>query len=363
MSNQVSPPSHSHREKDEMTLKEILLKIQAFFWEVVRNWWIVALIAIPIITFMLYQALITPAIYPATLTFMVNDNEGGSMAGVGAILGQFGLGGGNTNQYNLDKILELSRSRRIVQMALFEQVIVNGKGDFLANHLIKEYQFHKKWAEDTTGLKNFLFRHDSIEVFSLVENKALKSLHAKVIGNENVEGVMSNSYGGETGIMSINTQTTNETLSIALAEFIYKKLRNFYIQKTVEQQRQTYILVKAKTDSLQTALNTAQYRLLRFEDSNRGLRLRQYEAEKLRLQQESQKLIAAFAESYKNLELADFTLKNKTPFVQVIDLPIAPIKPIRESKLIALVIGTFIGVFLGIVFVLGRKIIRDTMKE
>lgn len=356
-------PQQEYYQDDEITLKELILKIQEYWQEILKNWKLIFLIIIPFVAFFLIKAFLTPATYSAQLTFMVNEDEGGGgFGGVSAILGQFGFGGGGQSSYNLDKILELSRSRKIIQMALFEKVNIDGKKDYLANHLIEEYEFHEKWKKDTTGLKDFLFVKDSVELFSRVENKVLKSLHGQLIGGENTKGLLSASYGEETGILNITHETTSEELSIFLTEILFEKLSQFYIDKTIEKQQQTYDILKIKTDSLRRALNGAQYQLLKFEDTNRGLTLSQSNAEKVRLMQEVQKITLAYGESYKNMEFSDFALKSKTPFVQVIDLPIEPIKPVGQSKLKALIIGGFLGCFLSIGFLIGRKIFKETMK-
>lgn len=352
-----------YQEEDEISLKDLILKIQEYFWVVLRKWWLVALITIPIVLYHFYQAYTTPIVYPATLTFMLNEDEGGGMGGLSAILGQFGFGGGRKGKYNVKKLLELSKTRRIVQLALFEKIDFNNKTDYLANHIILAYDYHEKWVESEIGLKDFLFSHDSIPAFNRAENTVLKILHGRVIGSPSTEGLMSTSIDDDSGIMSISAKANSEQLSILLAELIYKKLSNFYIDKTIEKQQRTYQLFKSKADSIQQALNNAQYRLLKFKDTNRALSLRQYEAEEIRLQQETKKLILAYGEVYKNLEVADFSLKSATPFVQVIDLPIPPIRGKGSSKLVAIIKGGIIGVILGITIVLGVYIFQQIMNE
>ena len=350
-------------EDDEITLKELIQKLQEFWREVWKHWLLIGLIILPIVAFMLFRAFTTPVTYPANLTFMVNEDEGNSIGAMAGILGSFGLGGGAGGKYNLDKILELSRSRKIVQMALFEKAKVDGVEDYFANHIIRVYKLHKEWEDDTTGLVNFLFTHDSLSLFTNPENKALQILHKKIIGDPDSRcaQLLSSSISEETGIMTMAMTTESEDLSIQFLDTLYSKLSHFYVEKSIEKQQHTYDVMKSKTDSLHRALSSTQYQLLKFQDTNRGLSLRQFEAKKVRLQTEAQVLAVAYGEALKNLELADFSLKNATPFVQVIDQPIPPIKPKRESKLKALIIGCFLGGFLGVAFVLGRKIIRDAM--
>ena len=72
---------------------------------------------------------------------------------------------------------------------------------------------------------------------------------------------------------------------------------------------------------------------------------------------------AMYAEVLKNTEMADFSLRTKTPFIQVIDAPIAPIPPTQVSLLRKLFIGAFLGGLIGLVFVSGRKFYRDVMSS
>jgi uncharacterized protein involved in exopolysaccharide biosynthesis len=126
-------PQQEYYQDDEITLKELILKIQEYWQEILKNWKLIFLIIIPFVAFFLIKAFLTPATYSAQLTFMVNEDEGGGgFGGVSAILGQFGFGGGGQSSYNLDKILELSRSRKIIQMALFEKVNIDGKKGLLS---------------------------------------------------------------------------------------------------------------------------------------------------------------------------------------------------------------------------------------
>ncbi len=345
-------------EDDEITLKELILKVQEFYTEIIRNWTWILFITIPLIVFMLYRSSSTPTKYLASLTFMLNEEENSAMGALGGLAASF-LGGSSGGEFNLDKMLALAKSRNIIQRALFEKIELNGETDFYGNHLITMYGFHEKW-EEHESLKKFKFTHDSLAVFNRTENSALKRLHSLVIGSAKNPGLLSN-VKDDTGIINMNLSSNNEDLSINLVKTIYTKLSNFYIDKAIEQQKQTYLLVKAKTDSLRKELNNTQYQLLKFKDSQRNLSLRQYGAQELRLQRNTQILSLAYGEALKNLEMADFSLKSKTPFIQSIDIPIAPIAPIKESKIKSIILGGVLGLFISIILIIGRKIIRDAI--
>lgn len=359
----TNPPAPPNYEEDEITLKELILKVQEYYQEVKRNWKLVLYITIPIVLFMVGKAWLAPVTYPAKLTFMVNEDEGGGGA-VSGILGQFGLGGGG-GKYNMDKIVELARSRRIVSAALFQRMEWNGKNDFLANHLIDVYDYHDKWDDPESGLQGFYFQHDSIHGFGRVENTALLSIYGQVVGNpeNNVEGIFSIGYGEETSIFSLTVNSEVEDLSITLAEDMYQELSEYYIEKQTEKQLHTYKVAKAKADSIAELLNRKQYGLLKFEDTQKMLALRTSEASKYQLTRDLTAFAAAYGEALKNVEFADFALKSATPFFQVIDQPIQPIGPSKESILKSLILGGIIGVILGIIFIVGKNIFQQTMQD
>jgi uncharacterized protein involved in exopolysaccharide biosynthesis len=70
-----------------------------------------------------------------------------------------------------------------------------------------------------------------------------------------------------------------------------------------------------------------------------------------------------YGEVLKNLEYADFTLKSSTPFIALLDNPILPLPVVQESRIMAFIIGLILGIMVGITFVLGRKIYRETMNS
>ena len=349
-------------QEDEITLKELILKIQEYYREVVKNWKWVVFITIPFVAWFLYKAMTTPDTYTATLTYMVNEDEGGNLGGVSSILSQFGLGGGGNSDFNLDKIVQLSKSRRIINAVLLEKAIVGGKEDYLANHIMRIYSMHKYWKK--SKLKDFWFNRDTIDVFSRLENIALKAVYGKVVGasNTKVKGLFKSGYSETSGILTISIRSESEDLSKMLAIRIYENLSLFYIDKSIEKQRATYNIVREKRDSIESVLNKTQYLFLKFDDANKGVQLNQYRARKLKLQRDLNVQSIAYAEVLKNLEIADFALKRSTPFFQAIDVPVEPIPLIRESKLKALLLGSFIGGFLSVFFLVVRKLFRDAMR-
>ncbi|HEY3385240.1 MAG TPA: hypothetical protein VGK46_01945 [Saprospiraceae bacterium] len=348
---------------DEISLRDLIFKLKSFVAEVWRYWQIPALCIVLACAFQVYQYFSFEPVYPAKITFSVDEDEGGSAQGLTGILGQFGIGSVRPSRYNLDKILALSKSRRVIEHTLFSKLELDGNEDFLANHMINIYELKAPGVKKGEPGNTFQFTHDSLPIFSRIENEMLIMLYNFIIGPpENPkEALISADYNEDTNIMSLSVSTTNEALSIALAQRMFESLSDYYVNKAIEKQLKTYTVVSAKKDSVLAVLKGTEYQLANFKDSHRGLLMRTDQINELRLQREITALSAMYAEVLKNTEVADFSLKNKMPFIQVIDSPLSPIQPTQISLLRKLILGILIGGIIGSVLVVGRKIYRDIL--
>ncbi|HHH52373.1 MAG TPA: hypothetical protein ENK91_01835 [Bacteroidetes bacterium] len=300
---------------------------------------------------------------------MINRNEVGSIGSIGAILGRFGFGSKTDN--NKDKIVQLNKSRRIIENAIFRKVKINDSEDFIANHIINNLDSLGKWAKmpwylkpfkKDNVLKDFRFSSGNFSEFNDTSNMALKTVYAIVVGDDQGgKGTMSNGYDEDSGILYVSNSTHNPDLSVALTNSIFDNLSQFYIEKTIEKQKATYEIVKSKTDSILNLLKKKEIELAAFEDRAHGLFSSKSKLTELRLKRDVQKLSLMYGESIKNLEIADFAVKNKTPYIQAIDRPILPLRAEKPSTIKSFILGGILGLFLVLVFLFFKKIYRDAM--
>ena len=335
----------------ELSLKEIIAIIRQYYSEAKRSWKILVFFIVLSSAGFIADAWLTKPVYPATLTFMVREDSKNGLSGVAGLLGQFGLGGGASSEYNMDKIVELAKSRHIVQAALFDSVSINGKNDFLANHVIDLYDLHYDWRKDTL-LRDFRFTRSDIDHFARRENKALKALHTYMLLDK--KAFISASYSKQTSIISLQVSARNESLSILLSEAIYRQLSAFYIEQSTAQSRQTVRNLELRTDSIRSVLTGFERNLARTEDRNMGLIFKEDKVPQKRLGTDVQILNLMYAEAIKNLETASFLLKNATPIFMEIDRPLAPIKPIGASKKWALLFGVLLGAGISLLYIFGK---------
>jgi hypothetical protein len=344
----------------EITLRGVILFLIKYAKIVRRRWYIVALSCLLFSSYNLYNAFKAKWKYNANLTFMLNDADKGGMGGIGSLLGQFGLGGGG-GEGNLDKIVELSRTGRILKSAIFSKATIDGRTDFFANHIIRAMNLHEEWKTDTTGLPNFLFTHGEFEQFNRVENHATNDILDLL--NAKKDPLFQCGYAKLTTIFSMTIVSPNEELSIQLVRKIFENLSEFYVMKTTERERQTHDVLRAQKDSIYAVMRGKEVSAARFQDFNRGLVLQSEKVKGDQMQKDAQIATLAYGEMLKQFAIADFALKNNTPFIQPIDMPAAPLDRKKDSKRKALMLGFSIGLLLSIGGIIIVHIVSTAVKE
>lgn len=353
-----------NRGDEEITLKEIILKLWSYIQEVWnKKWWII-LLTIPFVLYFAYRAKTTIVLFPATLTYTLNDGSSGGGA-LSGILGSIGLGKGG--KVNLEKIVELSKSRNIIHKVLFSKTSLDsleGKEDYIANHLIVLHKFDEEWTNKDKDWIGFRFKSDSISHFNADEALALKMLYGKVIGGRKIEHpVFSNGFNDETGILAMTATTVNEELSIKFCNKAYQELKKFYEISSTKGGQNTFQFVEEKKDSILNMLESKKYQLAKFNDSHRNLTDPNLLVKKSMLETEIQKLTLMYGEATKNFEIADFSLESSTPDMTIIDEPLPPLDTIGYSFLIEIIKGGLFGMILSIGLIVGRKIFNDAMSD
>mgnify|MGYP006302391715 FL=1 len=356
------PTRPTYVEDDEITLRELILKVQEFFQELVRNWvLIVAVVAVATVLF-LANTYFKDTIYRAETTFLLNTSEGRSGGQLGGLLGQFGLGGGGGAALSPARIMELSKSRRIIQQVLFQRAEVDSTTDFFANHFIRVLELHDHW--EGGKLEGLTFTQDSLPLFSREENSALRSLQAIITqGNEDFDPVLEFVNNESSGIMELMVRSTSEDLAYQFSEAMYEVMQDYYVQQSIEPQQRTYNAMQQKVDSLSARIAYLESALADYTDSNYGTYSASSQIRRGHLQRELTFTASAYGEAIKNTEVASFSLETAKPVFQLIDAPLLPLPKEKSSYLMAIVLGVALGGFLGVAFVLGRKIFRDVMAD
>ena len=281
----------------------------------------------------LFLTLSKKPIYPAELTYMVNEDEGSQLGNnMLSMLGKFGMGG--STKFNLEKIVSLSKSENIIRKSLLAMDSIDGKKDFYANHLIDLYDLNKE------NKLNVRYTQSDFDKFNIQEKRMLKIIHELLVGKD---GLMNTEVDLKTGIMTQTITTLDPRLSVSLSLKNFDELSKFYIEKSISKEANSYNVIKRRVDSLYRIMNNKEYTKAEIDDKSIGVWQEVQRTPSRLLDRDMRITSLMYGEAVKNMELAYFSLKTKTPFIQVIDQPYVPIKEILQSKIKAIAIGFSIG--------------------
>lgn len=340
--------------EDEVTLKELILKIQEYLREVVRNWKIIGLACLFTTMFFIYKHFTFIPTYNAELRFVVEGQGGGG--GLSSILGSFGIKKvGKVNPY---KIIEVGKSSKLFEDVIFTKY----SGDTtIADKILTEYDLVNKWSAKNEKYRGGHFINDTMKRH--IEKSVFKRLHTLVWGGpNNTKNALSKlTLDEERGIYTLSTKSTSEKLGIVLTNRFYQGIKLFFEEAIFENQKRSGVILAAKADSLNNLRMEKIYQLARFEDRNNGLILKENSTKVAILSQEIQALGMTYAEVVKNYEMTDVNLKDLQPLFMEIDRPFSPIAPSHSSLLKNLILGLLLGGFLGIMLVTIRKIYSEVM--
>jgi uncharacterized protein involved in exopolysaccharide biosynthesis len=346
-------------QPEYLSFKELVENLRSYVREIrLHKKMVFASLAI-CLAYGIYHRWMSKKVYEAEVSFMINEEQN-AMSGLGGAFSQFtgllGLG----NDINLQKILELAKSRRIAEKVFAVKCRIDDHEDFLANHLISELEKDGKWANSgylmtEPALKSYRFKEFVLGQFGSLDNRALIRLHELFLE------MLSTEVSEKTAIMKLKVEYTNEKIAFELATRLYNEMSNFYIDKMIEKQKETFSDLNLKTDSLKTLIDHKQYKLAGIKDTYRSTWLYKEDVPKTILDQEIRMLQIVYGEALKNKEIASFALETRTPFIQAIDLPIIPLKYKQLGWVKSILLALIIGFIIGAGFISIRKFIRDQL--
>jgi len=340
---------------EEITLKEIILKVQ----EYIRYFWSKKLFfIIPFILFVgffIYKAKTAPFIFTAETKFFLEGNKSSNMGGLGGLLGQ--IGGKKTNPY---QIIEVAESKLLLTDVLFEKI--GPDSIFIANKILDVYDLPETWGENSPEFLNFKFSHKDAEKFTRLENSALLRLIRRVLDNSKGEALITTKFHDDKGYYHINASSLDHDLALFLSEKSYKKLKEYFEDKTREKLRATRDILKVKSDSIKFILESRISQLAKFKDKNKSLVYNIDQVQEIVLENEILGLNSAYMEVLKSFEMADYNYSEQKNHFMLIDKPIAPLGIIFPNWQVEAIKGGVLSLFLSFGLLFFYKLYKDIME-
>ncbi len=343
-------------EDDEISLKEVVLKFKELFYYLLSKWKLIVLAALfgGILGFL--YAYFKKTIYTAECTFVLEEQgSGGGLgqyAGIASMVGIDLGGGGNNGIFQGDNIIELYKSRSMITKTLLSSGDFNGKKELLIDRYIEFNKFRDKWA-DRSDLKNISFN---------IPEEKYTIKHDSIIGDI-VKDIDKNYLtvtkpDKKLSIISVQVKSKDELFAKQFTDKIVENVNDFYVQTKTKKSFENLQILQKQADSVRRVLNYSIGGAAAAVDANPNANpaLQILRVPSQRRQVDVQASSAIYGEVVKNLEIARISLRKETPLIQIVDKPILPLDKVKVGKIKGAFIGLFIGGFLSVFFLLGKKI-------
>ena len=348
-------------EKEQLTLKEIINKINEWTYFIKSKWQIILIAIVLGALIGLIFAFYEKPTYKATLTFAMEDEKGGG--GIGGALGlasSFGidLGGvGGGGAFAASNLAELMKSRLIVEKVLLKPIKIEGKSTSLAEYYIKINELRDSW-DKIMSLKGITFLPNSETLkFTLQQDSILQIIHKNLINENNLNIFQKDK---KVTIITIEVNSQNELFSKIFCQNLAKETSDFYIETKSKKSRINVDVLQKQVDSIRNELNLSITGVASEIDNiynlNPAFNVKGAPSKKRQI--DLQANTAILTNLVIQLELAKITLRKETPLIQLIDEPRFPLSKNKFGKKKSLIVGGLISGLLSVIFLLFIEIYK-----
>ena len=340
------------QDVQEITLNDLVLKLYEWYSYLKSRWLLLALAGFFGIALGYAYAFLKKPRYEAVATFALEDSgASGSMgqyAGLASMIG-LDLGGGGGGIFQGDNIIELYKSRAMIQQTLLSEAVFDGKSQLL----VERYLTFNGLEKDPDGKPHPNFQLPAGQRFSRVQD----SLLGEVVNRISTENLMVAKPDKKSAVIRVQFTSKDELFAKIFTDYIIQNVSDYYVSSKTKKTSRNVAVLQRQTDSVRRMLNGNITQIATSVDANPNPNLARQvlrvPSQRRQIDAEANKAI--LVELVKNLELSKIALLKETPLIQVVDVPILPLKKVVPGKLACMFIGGFVLLLLTAVALLLRR--------
>jgi len=346
----------SENNSREITVRELVLKVHDWYKYLLSKWLLLIIACILGVALGYFYSGYKKPTYVAVSTFALEDSNGGGAlgqyAGLASMIGVDIGGGGNSGIFQGDNLIELYKSRKMIQEALLTENLFDGKKQLLIDRFVDFNNLRSKWSAHPV-LKNLNFKPTNDPKLLRAQDSVLGEV-VKEIGKSNL---VVSKPDKKLSIIKVQVSSKDELFSKAFNDQIVKNVNEFYVNTKTKKSTQNVSILQHQTDSVKRELNGALSGVAALTDVNPNPNpARQIlRVPSQRRQVDAQANTAILTELVKNLEMSKVSQRKEMPLIQMIDAPILPLQKVVTTKMKGMVIGGFVFVFLMAGFLITRR--------
>jgi hypothetical protein len=341
------------------SIKEIYENILYFLNDLKKRWYLLLAFGLAGGAYLWYYAATSDVHYEAKLSFVVK-NETSSSGGMDDVLSQLGWSGSQSTT-NMAKITKIALSKSVIMEAMYDSVVIKGRSDLMANHMVDIYGYTDKWGKINNGFKKFEISRKYSDS-SRAQNSAFNSILNLVRGRNGPNSMFTITSDDNTDVVTFDIRTRDEELSYYLGTHIYQSLNNFYVEDDKKGASEAVAVLKRETDSVSRLLKSKEYQLANTVDRNYGIILSKNQVNQDVIRRDIEMLTALYTQMRQRLESNQFGLRYSTSMFEVLENPVLPLDRKEKSTFIYGLIGMSIGFAFIAILLIARRFLLDELK-
>ena len=353
-------------KKSSVSLGEVLSYIKKYWNHLWKKKWIV--VAAGIICAVLgYIYVYNKTIkYSANYVFTVGGDTP-TTAGL-SITSLLGMGGSSMNAFSGDNVLELLKSRNMIENTLLSPCEYQGDTITFMEYLLICDSVRVKCAEgkiDASDEKqtsicdiSYPYGQDR-KSFTRAQDSILMIVSSGMIK----ENIFVSRRDKKLSYMEYLYTYPNEEFAMRFSAAHLKTVADFYTETKTSLSRKNLESFQQKADSVRRELDKTIAKSSAFYDGHRNASGSFVTAQLKKYEIDIQVLTTTYQEIEKNIKVLELDLARETPLIQIIDEPFYPLPNDKMRKLKGFIMGGFLGGFLSCLTLVAMLYLSEIKKK
>ena len=347
--NKVKQPQFSD-SSEEISLAELWLKARVMVAYLLDNKFLIVAIGLLFSAGGYFKVTLAKPSYTATLTFALE--QGGSGDGLSGLASQFGISSG-ANGLGGENLLSLMKTRRVVQDVLLSTIFADGDSILLIEQYLRNSPgIMSKW------ISSGILPVSPLDCCSPDQDSAL----GEIVDLVNSGGLEVGRSDKKVSFVTVSYTGSDPFFTYSFVELLAAKSIDFYMQTKMANTIANIAKLEHRVDSVSVELQAAMVGYASAQDQNSFTVQSTAKVPSVQKQLKVTMLTTLYGELVKNLELSKTMAAREEPVITVIDRPHYPLR-VRESKVKSAAVYGMLGVFLTLLFLGARTLIRVLNKE
>ena len=330
--------------KDKVVaLSDLINAVQGFFNYVKTQRKMIGLVMLAFALVAMVYGLMQSPKYEASTSFVLEEKSasGGGLAGIASQIGidVSGLSGGGAGIFSGDNILDIVKSRIIVEKVLLSKVdsTKGAQSPTLADLYLSFTGKGKKLVKKFEGLSfNNL---NTSSPHSVIQDSALFVMYDDLTKNN----IVVDRLNKKGSIFKITTVSDNAIFSKNVTDKLLWETTRYYVNIKTNNTAANVQRLEKRADSLYGILNTKSYNAASYQILDPNVAYKSVSVPGEVSQRDKTIIYSIYAEVVKNLEMSRMALVSQTPVIQILDQPKFPLIDQRKSVIFLMVLGALVG--------------------